>query len=57
MLVLGRTPGEYVLIGDDIKVQVVKNENGNLRLAIDAPCNVKITRGEVWEEDKRKAKK
>ena len=51
MLVLGRKPGEYVVIGDDIKVKVVKSESGDLRLAIDAPRNVKITRGEVWEEE------
>lgn len=50
MLVLGRKPGEYVVIGDDIKVKVVKSEAGDLRLAIDAPRNVKITRGEIWEE-------
>lgn len=50
MLVLGRKPGEYVMIGDNIKVKVVKAENGDLRLAIDAPKEVKITRGEVWEE-------
>jgi len=49
MLVLGRKPGEYVMIGSDIKVQVVKAENGNLRLAIDAPREVSIVRGEVYE--------
>ena len=50
MLVLGRKPGEYIMIGDNIKVKVVKSENGDLRLAIDAPREVTITRGEVWEE-------
>lgn len=51
MLVLGRKPGEYVLIGDDIMVKVVKSDEGDLRLAIDAPKNVKIVRGEVYERD------
>lgn len=50
MLVLGRKPGEYIVIGDNIKVKVIKSEAGDLRLAIDAPRDVKITRGEVWEE-------
>lgn len=50
MLVLGRKPGEYIMIGDNIKVKVVRSENGDLRLAIDAPREVTITRGEVWEE-------
>ena len=50
MLVLGRKPGEYVMIGDNIKVKVIKGENGDLRLAIDAPKEVTITRGEVYEK-------
>lgn len=50
MLVLGRKPGEYIVIGDNIKVKVVKSDNGDLRLAIDAPKDIKITRGEVWEQ-------
>ncbi|MGL4731457.1 MAG: carbon storage regulator [Clostridium sp.] len=57
MLVLGRKPGEYVVInldGVDVKVQVVKSEDGHLRLAIDAPREVKITRGEIWEKEKVK---
>ena len=49
MLVLGRRPGEYVKIGDDITVKVVKSEDGHLRLAIDAPRHIKITRGELFE--------
>jgi carbon storage regulator len=50
MLVLGRKPGEYVMIGDKIKVTVIKSDYGNLRLAIEAPKNVEIIRGEVWEK-------
>lgn len=55
MLVLGRKPGEYIVIGDNIKVQVVKSENGQLRLAIDAPKEMKIVRGEVWEQQQKEA--
>ena len=54
MLVLGRRPGEYIKIGDDITVKVVKSEEGHLRLAIDAPKHVKITRGELYEAEKNK---
>ncbi|AWI03676.1 carbon storage regulator [Clostridium drakei] len=57
MLVLGRKPGEYVIIGDSIKVKVVKSDAGDLRLAIEAPKDVKITRGEVWEEQQKIAVK
>lgn len=55
MLVLGRKPGEYIMIGDNIKIKVVRSENGDLRLAIDAPREVTITRGEVWEEKQKVA--
>ncbi|MBJ6360965.1 carbon storage regulator [Paenibacillus sp. GCM10012307] len=49
MLVVGRKPGEYVMIGDNIRVEVVKSKDGNLRLAIDAPKEITILRGEVYE--------
>lgn len=54
MLVLGRKPGEYVMIGDDIMVKVVKSNKGDLRLAIDAPEQVKVSRGEVFEKTEPK---
>lgn len=50
MLVLGRKPGEYVMIGKDIMVKVIRSEEGDLRLAIDAPRSVNIVRGEVFED-------
>ncbi|KJS22295.1 MAG: carbon storage regulator [Clostridiaceae bacterium BRH_c20a] len=49
MLVLGRKPGEYVMIGENIKVKVVKSDKGALRFAIEAPKDVSIVRGEVYE--------
>lgn len=49
MLVIGRKPGQYVKIGDNIKVKVIKSEDGDLRLGIDAPKDVKIIRGEIEE--------
>ena len=55
MLVLGRKPGEYIVIDGNIKVKVVKGENNNLRLAIDAPREIEIVRGEVWEESMKNA--
>ncbi|WP_163538897.1 carbon storage regulator [Gracilibacillus sp. YIM 98692] len=50
MLVLGRKPGEYVVIDNHIIVKVIKGTSGQLRLAIDAPKEVPIVRGEVHEE-------
>lgn len=49
MLSLGRNPGEYIVIGNDIVIQVVSMD-GDLRLAIDAPKHIKIERGEYYEK-------
>ena len=55
MLVLGVNVGEYVQIGENIKVCVTKQKNDNLRLSIIAPKDVKILRGDVIEKDRRAA--
>ena len=49
MLMLGRNPEEYVVIGDDIVVKVV-SVGGDLKLAIDAPKDMPILRGGVYEK-------
>lgn len=49
MLTLGRRSGEYVVIGEDIVIQVVE-VGGQLRLAIEAPRCVNIQRGEQYEK-------
>lgn len=56
MLVLGRKPGEFVMIGDDIMVKVIKSDFGDLRLVIDAPKNTPIIRGELFEEQSKSTK-
>lgn len=47
MLVLGRKPGEYVVIDKNIIIKVIKSDEGHLRLAIDAPKEISIVRGEL----------
>lgn len=56
MLVLGRQPGEYVVINGNIIVKVVKTK-GELKLAIDAPKEVSIERGEVFEKSHERPRK
>jgi carbon storage regulator len=51
MLVIGRRPGEYVMINENIMVKVVKSDDGDLRLAIDAPRDIRIVRGEIFEKE------
>lgn len=49
MLVLGRKPGQYIVIDDSVIVKVVRGGNGDLRLAIEAPKEVSVLRGEIYE--------
>lgn len=47
MLVLSRKPGESVVIGGNIAVTVVEVRGNRVRLAFDAPNEVRIVRGEL----------
>lgn len=50
MLVITRKKGESILIGDNIKVKIVKIDDGSVKIAIDAPKEVVILRGELYKE-------
>lgn len=47
MLVLTRKFGEQITIGEDIVLTVMEGPKGEVRIGIDAPRSVKITRTEV----------
>lgn len=47
MLVLTRKPMQQIRIGNDITVTVVKVERNTIRIAIEAPRDVRILRGEL----------
>lgn len=49
MLTLGRKPGEYIVIDGSIVITVEYDE-GLSRVSIDAPKDMEIMRGEVWEQ-------
>lgn len=49
MLVLSRRPGEKVMIGKDIVIQVVEIRGNKVRLGITAPQNMTILREEVLD--------
>ena len=50
MLTLGRKPGEYIVINENIIV-TVDEEDGYFRVSIDAPREMSIVRGEVYEQN------
>lgn len=47
MLILGRKPGDTILIGDGIRVVVLACDRKGVRLGIEAPSDVTILRGEI----------
>jgi carbon storage regulator CsrA len=51
MLVLSRKPQQEILIGDNIKVTVLKVKGNTVRIGIEAPQDVKVVRGELPRHD------
>lgn len=49
MLALTRKVGEKIVIGDNIILTVVDIKGDNVRLALEAPKEVKIYRGEIYD--------
>jgi carbon storage regulator CsrA len=47
MLVLTRKANEEILIGDNIKITLVRVKGGSVRIGIDAPREVRVVRGEL----------
>lgn len=47
MLVLSRRVGEAVCVGPGVMVRVMEARGGRVRLAIDAPAEVRILRSEL----------
>lgn len=49
MLSLGIKPGDYIVLGEDIVIQMVEIGN-QVHINIDAPKSVPILRGALYEE-------
>jgi carbon storage regulator len=49
MLVLTRRPGQSIMIGDRVEVQVLSVAGEKVRLGITAPRDVSIFRNEVYD--------
>lgn len=50
MLVLSRKVGERILIGDDIRITVVRLSNGGVRLGVEAPPEKVVVREELKDQ-------
>ena len=50
MLILPRTQNESVIIGDDIKITVLSDKHGQIKLGIEAPGDVEVWREEIFDK-------
>jgi len=49
LLILARKSNESINIGDDIVITVLSVDGGTVKLGVEAPKEVKLLRGEVYE--------
>jgi carbon storage regulator len=49
MLILTRKTGEEITIGENVTVRVIAVQEGQVKLGIEAPKELKIYRGEIYE--------
>lgn len=52
MLVLSRKPNESIVIDGNVTVSVLRVDNDNVRIGVDAPLEIPVMRKEIYEEIK-----
>jgi len=50
MLILSRKAEEEIRLGENITIKVLGIHNGQVKLGIDAPRDVRVVRGELYAE-------
>jgi carbon storage regulator len=48
MLIITRRPGEKIMVGDDVVVEVIEVSGSSVRIGIAAPRSVPVYREEIW---------
>jgi carbon storage regulator len=49
VLIITRRPGEKIILGDDISIQVMEIVGNQVRIGVQAPKSVPVYREEIWE--------
>ena len=53
MLVLTRKAGESIVIGNQVRITILEIQGRQIRLGIEAPGDISVHRGEVYERIKQ----
>lgn len=53
MLIVTRRPGERIMLGPDITVEVIEIQGNSVRIGIAAPRSVPVYREELWASVKQ----
>ncbi len=48
MLIITRRPGEKVMLGDDVVVEIMEIVGNQVRIGVQAPQSVRVYREEIW---------
>jgi len=48
MLIITRRPGEKIILGDDVVIEVMEVSGSSVRIGIAAPKSVPVYREEIW---------
>jgi carbon storage regulator len=48
MLIITRRPGEKIMLGDDVVIEIIEVSGSSVRIGIDAPRSVRVFREEIW---------
>ena len=48
MLIISRRPGERLVVGDNVRIEVIEVSGQNVRIGVDAPREIPVYREELW---------
>jgi carbon storage regulator len=48
MLIITRRPGEKIMVGDDVVIEVIEVSGSSVRVGIAAPRSIPVYREEIW---------
>jgi len=53
LLIITRRPGEKIMLGEDIVIEIIEVSGSSVRVGIQAPRSVAVYREEIWRSVKQ----